>query len=215
MINKELTELLADLPISCSGVADILDLHSLGAKYSKALSLGISYEPDFKVYKENLYDDLLKRVSVKTDDITDKAAAFFASRNIEYLVVPQGGQDSKTLLALFPHKLAATRAGLGWIGKNSLLITDEYGPRLRLSTILFNADVPCSTPITVDRCGQCSICVEACPYDCIRNVNWHPGLERKQLFNAHKCNAERESFRPEIGHKHQCGYCLLACPRGN
>ncbi len=116
---------------------------------------------------------------------------------------------------MFPHKLAAIRAGLGWIGKNSLLITKKYGPRVRLATLLVDYDLPYNEPVTTSQCGECKICAEACPYDCINNVNWYPGILRKELFDAHLCSSKREAFRSSIGHKHECGLCLLACPFGN
>jgi len=58
------------------------------------------------------------------------------------------------------HKMAATRAGLGWIGKTDLLISKDFGPRLRLVTILLDKDPGCvAKPIEKSKCGNCSICV--------------------------------------------------------
>jgi epoxyqueuosine reductase QueG len=117
-------------------------------------------------------------------------------------------------MATFPHKLAATRAGLGWIGKSSLLVTPRHGPRLNLATLLIDVDLPCGDPVTTSKCGECVDCVDACLYHCILGVNWHPGMPRDDLLDAHLCSAKREAFRSAIGHKHECGLCLLACPFG-
>ena len=62
------------------------------------------------------------------------------------------------------HKMVATRAGLGWIGKTDLFISKEFGARLRLISILMSTEVePDCKPIDKSRCGTCSICVEICP----------------------------------------------------
>ena len=82
-------------------------------------------------------------------------------------------------------------------------------------SILVDGILPCSDPVTVSECGDCEICINACPYGCINGVNWFPGISWKALFDANICSAKREAFRKSIGHKHECGLCLLACPLGN
>jgi len=97
---------------------------------------------------------------------------------------------------VFPHKLAATRAGLGWIGKSSLLVTPEFGPRVRLQTILLKAELLANEPITESRCGTCDACAKACPYGCIHNTLWQPGIDREALFSPFDCSRKREEFIP-------------------
>jgi epoxyqueuosine reductase QueG len=210
-----LSDLLSSLAISAWGVADILGLHSLSAEYSRALSILVSYTPTFQIYSEEEYHHLLEKIGVQTDAATSAISDFFKSVGVRHYRIPQGGQDPETLLAKFPHKLAAVRAGLGWIGKSSLLITPQSGPRIRLATLLIDFDLPCGEPVTASKCGGCMICVEACPYDCIKGINWYPGILRNDLLDAHLCSSEREAYRSTIGHKHECGLCLLACPFGN
>ncbi len=122
-------------------------------------------------------------------------------------------KDNKQLqeLQTFPHKTAATCAGLGWIGKSALLITPEYGPRVKLGTVLTNARFEVGEPILRDRCGKCNLCVEACPYGAIHNVNWRQGIEREALFDAYLCNQMRLNFIPILGRKHECALCLQVC----
>jgi epoxyqueuosine reductase QueG len=212
---KKLTDLLSSLSIFAWGIADISGFHPLSAEYPNALSIVVSYVPKFRTYSETKYHHLLETVSVQINAATSAISDYFQSARVRHYCIPQGGQDPKTLLATFPHKLAAVRAGLGWIGKSSLLVTQQCGPRVRLATLLIDFDLPCNKPITISKCGECMICVQACPYDCIKGVNWFPGIPRDNLLDAHTCSSKREAFRSSIGHKHECGLCLLACPFGN
>ena len=60
------------------------------------------------------------------------------------------------------EKAWAQRAGLGWIGKHSNLVSADHGSWLVLGEILTTLDLPADTPAT-DLCGSCSLCIQACP----------------------------------------------------
>jgi epoxyqueuosine reductase len=64
-------------------------------------------------------------------------------------------------------KVWAERAGLGWIGKHSNLITREYGSWVFLGELLLNLELEYDTDKTEDHCGTCTLCLEACPTDAI------------------------------------------------
>lgn len=129
--------------------------------------------------------------------------------------VPARGQDPQTLVGEFSHKLAATRAGLGWIGRSSLLVTRVHGPRVVLHSVLLDAAIPAAEPVTGHRCGSCVACVEACPYGFVRGPAWESGMDRDLLLDAHGCSEKRVEIGEPLGRKHECGLCMLLCPLGS
>jgi epoxyqueuosine reductase len=73
--------------------------------------------------------------------------------------------DGKVCVDTAPimDKAWAQRAGLGWIGKHSNLITREYGSWVFLGEILLNVELDYDEPETMDFCGTCTVCLDACP----------------------------------------------------
>jgi len=72
-------------------------------------------------------------------------------------------ESSTTEGSILPLKLAAIRAGLGWQGKHSLLISKKYGTFLALGGILTNADLEHNTKEESNLCHKCDKCQKACP----------------------------------------------------
>jgi epoxyqueuosine reductase len=61
----------------------------------------------------------------------------------------------------------AQRAGIGWVGKNSMLINPKHGSYFLLAEIFLGIDLEPDNPFTTDHCGTCTRCIQACPTDCI------------------------------------------------
>ncbi|MCC5909205.1 MAG: epoxyqueuosine reductase [Clostridiaceae bacterium] len=119
----------------------------------------------------------------------------------------------------FSHKLAATRAGLGWIGKTDLLITYKFGPRVRLISIL--VDHPLYTknkPVIESQCGRCNICVKVCPANASNGTMWSVSVDRDEFFDPIKCWEYSQTLSNNInlgeGNKSVCGRCVAVCPQG-
>jgi epoxyqueuosine reductase QueG len=109
--------------------------------------------------------------------------------------------------------MVAHIAGLGWIGKNCLLITPTRGPRLRLVSILTNAPLDTVDGQMEQRCGDCLECAQACPAGAIKGRNYVSGESRDVRLDFFKCQQYIEDARKSTGYA-VCGMCLYACPYG-
>jgi epoxyqueuosine reductase QueG len=103
---------------------------------------------------------------------------------------------------------------LGWIGKCALLVTEEYGSAVRISTVL--TDAPLETSVSVDdsACGDCALCVESCPGKAPSGKNWEVGLHRDSFFDVFACErASRERAVAKLDFDDTfCGICISVCP---
>lgn len=123
----------------------------------------------------------------------------------------------QTLRTDFSHKMAATRAGLGWIGKTALFISRQYGPRVRLVTVLTDYPLPfCNDPVEESQCGSCELCVRECPAEAANGLLWNIHLDRDQFFNAFACRKKARELSLNNLDKEisLCGKCIAVCPVG-
>ena len=121
--------------------------------------------------------------------------------------------DEVRLRAGLSHKIAATRSGLGWIGKNALVITKPFGSAVRLTTVLTDAPLETGEPLDESRCGACTACVEVCPAKAPSGTNWSLGIYRDEFFDARACCRKATEFCEAAGIDSTiCGICIEACP---
>ncbi|MHB0875751.1 MAG: 4Fe-4S double cluster binding domain-containing protein [Anaerolineae bacterium] len=121
--------------------------------------------------------------------------------------------DEATLSTPLPHKTAATRSGLGWIGKCALLVTEMYGSAVRLNTVLTDAPLPVAVPVEASRCGRCTECVRWCPGRAPSGEEWRAGSPRELLFDAFACRRAARALSARIGYGGTiCGRCIAVCP---
>jgi epoxyqueuosine reductase len=114
-------------------------------------------------------------------------------------------------------KDSAVLAGLGVFGKHNLLVTPEYGTRLRLRGIFIEEELEASGPLEFDPCSGCDMpCHEACPRRAFRSGKFERALCK---LENDKRDAEWEMLPGEImGIEEQsavvkpCRFCELACP---
>lgn len=131
-----------------------------------------------------------------------------------YAVASSKRTDFINISGEFPHKTSAVLSGLGWIGKSALLITRQYGPRIRLATVFTDMPLPAKDIREPNYCGTCKKCVESCPAGAIVGNLWAAELPRENLIDVRKCDLWKLANYPQFN-GHVCGICVAVCPHGN
>jgi len=219
---------ILDWGASLVGFADLRGVvPALSLKWPRGVSIAVALDPQIidevrdgptaKYYGE------YNRVNRALNEIAGRTAEAIQGLGYEAqpfpATVPEGREAEewvKTLSVSFQHKTAATRAGLGWIGKNALLVTPRLGPRLRLATVFTNMPLPVGDPVTTGRCGKCLACARLCPAQAIRGQEWEAGLAREWLVDARLCyETARRLLLERVGAENAvCGVCVAVCPAG-
>ncbi|UCE75456.1 MAG: epoxyqueuosine reductase [Methanomassiliicoccales archaeon] len=122
----------------------------------------------------------------------------------------------ETLSVDFSHKTAATRSGLGWIGKTALFVSPRYGPRMRLVTVLTSQKMETGQPVKKSLCGDCDICVKKCPAQASNGRLWSVDMQREDFFDAFSCRSTAKELTKKRLKKDDalCGICVAVCPIG-
>lgn len=106
-------------------------------------------------------------------------ADFLTGKGYASIYVPRDSYGDIDVLikkpfAFFSHKHAAYLSGLGSFGQNNVLLTPEYGPRVRFVSIFTNAEVEGDSIKTKDLCIKCLACVRECPVNAIKQEGDFP-----------------------------------------
>ena len=148
-------------------------------------------------------------------------------------------RDTKGLVGEISFKHAAMAAGLGVGGKSCLLLTPQFGPRIRLSAVVTEADLEPDPVLNEDLCGACRNCIDACPtgaiqpgkkvdsVKCVLHLNKY-GLPQFRNFMGDLLGKSREEQQQAlkdpyfwslyqsitVGFNYGCTRCLEVCPVG-
>ncbi len=133
--------------------------------------------------------------------------AEFLSR-LGYHALPQGNEGGLSI----PF---AVLAGLGELGRSGLLVTPEYGSRVRLAKVFTDAPLNPDRPISFglwDKCMDCCICADNCPAGAIPYgpPSWSGGAGQKGVLKWRIDPVKCYSFWAMLGRS--CGLCIYACP---
>ena len=158
------------------------------------------------------YHELLLREKDRLNEILRSVAISFNDRGIQNLPMPLNRFDVDESL---PRKVAALKAGLGWLGKNDRVVHRLYGSRTLSCRLYINADLPVNTHIRKNECGDCRLCVDACPAACLKNKKWSARVSRKDVIDEAACLEYRSRAYSETGLYSECDLCIRCCPGKN
>jgi epoxyqueuosine reductase len=161
-------------------------------------------------YRTHGYDILNRRL----EHTASIVSSFLNQSGFRTLPIPAAERtDQENGVPTVSHKMVAHIAGLGWIGKNCLLVTPDYGPRLRLISLLTDAPVSGVNEPFGERCGDCDMCAAVCPVGAIKGRNYAHGEPREKRLDFRKCQEYFGQLAQTEKHP-VCGMCLYACPVG-
>ena len=172
-----------------------------------ALVIGVNYggtEPDGPVARYARGDDYHDVLVPMLRGIQD-----WASAELGVTVPGKAYTDTGPIL----ERDLARRAGLGWFGKNTMLISPKHGSFFFLGVLLLGLELESDAPFAADHCGTCTRCLSACPTE---------AFEGPRVLNALKCvsyltiEAKGEipvEYREGVGGMvYGCDVCQSVCP---
>lgn len=217
---NKLETMILGLGASFIGTSNVVDcLPDTLKKYQYAITFGIRLsdaiideiedKPTFTYFNHyrsvnTLIDQISLRIVLALNQNGYNAYSIAASQSIPTSKVPYSG--------LFPHKTGAVLAGLGWIGKNGLFIHKDFGPRVRLGTVLTDFELQSDNEIMKSQCGNCNLCVKSCPSFALKGNEWTYGAERSHIVDAKACSEYMNEKFKYIGRGSVCGICVKVCP---
>jgi epoxyqueuosine reductase len=134
---------------------------------------------------------------------------------LEFIVSCEPAARGKVCVDSAPilEKAWAREAGLGWIGKNSLLINKKIGSFLFLGELVLNLDLQYDKPFSKDYCSSCSICLESCPTNAINENKTIDARKCISWLTVENKNAIPEEFRGKMEERiFGCDVCQNVCP---
>ena len=218
--NKKLKEFCRGRGASLFGVADISgikkDFNLDGDEIKgldKAICIGFALSKKvldgIKEHPTKLYFHHYRQVNAFLDQLALEVVNILQQDGYSGLAIPASQiVDWEKQTAHLSHKKIAQIAGLGWLGRNNLLVNKELGAKFRLVTILTAAPLAATkrrgTARRAPTCGTCRACIVVCPAHAIKE---EPGD-----FNHIACYEKLREFR-KLGYTDQfiCGICVKVC----
>jgi epoxyqueuosine reductase QueG len=203
------------LEFSLFGVADITaireDFHfdpDVVSSFDRAISLGKRLlDPvieEIEDHPTRLYYHHYRQLNFFLDRAAFLLSTHIQEQGFRALPIPASQViDWEKQRGHASHKKVGELAGLGWIGRNNLLVNPELGSRHRLITVLTDMPLEPGEPLQRD-CGGCMDCLVPCPAQAIK--------KRKEDFEHLACFEKLKEFRKQglVG-QYICGMCVKAC----
>lgn len=203
------------LGIELFGVADISGIKkdfALSKKIleglDRAISLGVrlsgSILEEIETTPTRLYFHHYRTVNNFLDQVALKVCNYLQKKGYIGLPIPASQiVDWQNQKAHLSHKKIGYLAGLGWIGRNNLLVNETIGGQFRLVSILTNMPLKIDKPLK-HNCGGCRLCIEVCPVQAIK--------EKPQDFDHIGCFEKLKEFqRQRLVDQYICGICVKVC----
>lgn len=173
----------------------------LGLRLSGAVLEGVIQQPN------RLYFHHYRTINAFLDQAALKVSNYIQDKGYLSLPIPASQiLDWENQKAHLSHKKIGYLAGLGWIGRNNLLVNKKLGSQVRLVSVLTNMPLKADKPVK-DNCADCFFCVKICPATAIKNT--------PQDFDHIKCLEKLKEFQKQrLVDQYICGVCVRVC-RGN
>ncbi|MDR1558791.1 MAG: epoxyqueuosine reductase [Clostridiales bacterium] len=172
------------------------------------------FPPMIETTPSIVYAELYNTANRLLDETAYRLANFLNAQGQRAIFFPRDGYGDISVLvdtptAAFSHVLAGKYAGLGTVGANHTLLTKEYGSRVRLVSVITDAELPPDPVLYTELCANCGLCRARCPIGAFSERNG----ELIADMDKRKCAEHHQRLKNE--YRFPCGVCVMVCPVGD